>query len=316
MKSLKVGIAGAGGMIGKYLAENWGNENLFLYSTQEIKIKYQHFLRSVDPKQDQLTAFVQSSDVIIHLGHNSNAIESNQLFPVNFGHNISFTQRLILELVQHKKSQRPLLVYLSSGGTVYGNVNPILGGINESQATLPISPYGLEKLTCEHLLRLGAIRGHYKLVILRASNVYGSFLEVNKNQGIIGVWLSRIKAGLPLKITMDPQTIRDYLHIHDLTIAINQIINAQLPNDYYCFNIGTGKGHSIVDIIELLEKTSQSEIILESSLIEQAKYAPKWNVLNCEKINHLIGWRSTISLEMGIANLWSSLFLKGLGNSP
>ncbi len=315
MKSLRVGITGAGGMIGRYLAKHWSGINLILYSTQDTKLPFQHFLRSIDSKQDQLASFVQSSDVIIHLAHDTNPILSDQLFPASFGDNISFTQRLILELVQHKKSQRPLLVYLSSGGTVYGNVNPILGGINESQATLPISPYGLEKLTCEHLLRLGAIRGHYKLVILRASNVYGSFLEVNKNQGIIGVWLSRIKAGLPLKITMDPQTIRDYLHIHDLTIAINQIINAQLPNEYYCFNIGTGKGHSIVDIIELLEKTSQSEIMLEASLIEQAKYAPNWNVLNCEKINHLIGWKSMISLEAGITSLWSSLFLKGGGNT-
>ena len=300
MESLKVGIAGAGGMIGRYLAENWGNENLFLYSTQEIKIKYQHFLRSVDPKQDQLTAFVQSSDVIIHLGHNSNAIESNQLFPVNFGDTISFTQRLISELTQQKRTERPLVVYLSSGGTGYGNVNPILGGIAETQATLPLSPYGLEKLTCEHLLRLGALRGHYKLVVLRASNVYGSFLEVDKNQGIIGVWLSRIKAGLPLKLTMHPETIRDYLHIQDLSIAIKQIVNAQLPNGFYCLNVGTSKGHSIADIIELLKKTTQSQIKVEKSLNEFANYAPYWNILNCDKIHDLIGWRPTISLQSGL----------------
>jgi len=197
--------------------------------------------------------------------------------------------------------------YLSSGGSVYGDVNPILGGISETHSTFPISPYGLEKLTCEHLLHLGALRGHYKLIILRASNIYGASLDANRKQGIIGVWLSKINAGLPLTTTMDLKTIRDYLHLQDLTSAIKKIIYAQLPNDFYCLNVGSGHGHSISDIIELLGQTTQRDIKIENALDVHANYAPSWNVLNCDKISDLIGWKPTISLESGIASLWSSL---------
>ena len=303
----KVGIAGSGSMIGRYLVDSWADENLILYSSQVGKLEYQHFLRSLDPKQDELTSFVKSSDIIIHLAHDTNPAESNQHFPASFGKNISFTQRLIFEIGKQKKFQPPLLVYLSSGGTVYGDVSPILDGIPETHSTLPISPYGLEKLTCEHLLRLGAMKGYYKLVILRASNVYGAPLDANRKQGILGVWLSRINAGMPLTITMDLQTIRDYLHLQDLAIAIKKVINAKLPNDLYCLNLGSSEGHSITDIIELLRKTTQTEIKVEKSLNEFAGYAPNWNILNCDKISDLIGWRPTISLESGISSLWSAI---------
>jgi UDP-glucose 4-epimerase len=308
MNSLQVGITGAGGMIGCYLAEHFADANLNLYSSQKISSSYPLFRRYLNPELDQLPSFVKSSsDVIIHLAHDTNPIESNQSFPKNFGNNISFTQRLITELGQRHNSKRPLLVYLSSGGTVYGDVNPILGGISETHSTFPISPYGLEKLTCEHLLHLGALRGHYKLIILRASNIYGASLDANRKQGIIGVWLSKINAGLPLTTTMDLKTIRDYLHLQDLTSAIKKIIYAQLPNDFYCLNVGSGHGHSISDIIELLGQTTQRDIKIENALDVHAHYAPSWNVLNCDKISDLIGWKPTISLESGIASLWSSL---------
>jgi len=308
MKSLKIGITGAGGMIGRYLAKNWIDENLILYSSQSAKLEHQHFLRSLDPKQDQITPFIQSSDVIIHLAHNTSPLASNRLFPESFGENISFTQRLVFGLMQQKRSKPPLVVYLSSGGTVYGDVIPVLGGITETYPTLPISPYGLEKLSCEHLLRLGAMRGHYKLVVLRASNIYGSPLAKEGSQGIIGVGLTRIKGGLPLIITMNPQTMRDYLHLENLSTAISQVIGAQLSGEFYCFNIGTGQGHSIQNIIAQFRKTTKADIKIEMRIHDFVQYAPHWNILNSDKIKGLIGWQPKISLEDGIDSLWSALF--------
>ena len=302
-----IGIAGAGGMIGSYLAKNCKNENLILYSAKDTKLKYQHFLRSLDPRQDEIMAFIQSSDVIIHLAHDTNPLASNRLFPASVGENILFTQRLVSGLVAAKKAKLPLVVYLSSGGTVYGDAKPILGGITETYATFPLSPYGLEKLTCEHLLRLGAMRGHYKLIVLRASNVYGSPLAKEGSQGIIGVGLTRIKAGLPLRITMNPETIRDYLHLEDLSSAISQVIGAQLPDDFYCFNVGTGQGHSIQNIIALFRQATKVEFKIEKYLHEHAQYSPAWNILNSDKINSLVGWYPKISLEAGINSLWSTL---------
>ena len=308
MSLIKVGIIGASGMIGSYLSEHFKDVNLSLYSSQESRSDCRFFLQHLDPKQDQLSSFIKSSsDVIIHLAHDTNPIESSQNFPQNFGKNITFTHRLISELGRQQNSTYPLLIYLSSGGAVYGNVNPILGGISETHSTFPISPYGVEKLTCEHLLRLGALKGHYKLIVLRVSNVFGLSLEINRKQGVIGVWLSRIKAGLPLTITMDLKTTRDYLHIHDLTVAIKKVIDAHLPNDFYCLNLGTGHGHSITEIIKLLEKTTQQDIKIEEHLDTNVNYAPTWNVLNFDKMSELTGWKPIISLESGIISLWSTL---------
>jgi UDP-glucose 4-epimerase len=308
MSLIKVGIIGASGMIGSYLSEHFTDVNLSLYSSQESRSDCRFFLQHLDPKLDQLSSFLKSSsDVIIHLAHDTNPIESSQNFSQNFGKNITFTHRLISELGRQQNSTCPLLIYLSSGGAVYGNVNPILGGISETHSTFPISPYGVEKLTCEHLLHLGALKGYYKLIVLRVSNVFGLSLEINRKQGVIGVWLSRIKAGLPLTITMDLKTTRDYLHIHDLTIAIKKVIDAHLPNDFYCLNLGTGHGHSITEIIKLLEKTTQQDIKIEEHLDTNVNYAPTWNVLNFDKMSELTGWKPIISLESGIISLWSTL---------
>jgi len=307
MKPLRIGITGASGMIGRYLVDNWTNKDLILYSSHNTDAGYPLFKRHSDPDQDELSPFVKLSDVIIHLAHDTSPIKSNFFFPNNFGENIAFTQRLISELQKDKLSKPPLLIYLSSGGTVYGNVKPIIGGITETQTTLPISPYGLEKLTCENLLRLGAMRGCYKLVVLRASNVYGLPLVEDGNQGIIGVGLSRIKAGLPLIITSNPGVIRDYLHLQDLSVAITQVIGAKLAEESYCFNIGSGHGHSIENIIALFKKITQIKIEIEGNQHEYSEYAPNWNVLNSDKLKNFIGWQPIISLETGIDSLWSAL---------
>jgi len=307
MSSPQIGITGAGGMIGRYLTENWEDVGLNLYSSQNLGLKNSVFRRHPDPNQDELASFVKSSGIIIHLGHDANPIESNQCFPQSFGVNISFTQRLISELSSQQAGKCPLLIYLSSGGTVYGESPPIEGGFTEYHATLPLSPYGLEKLTCEHLLRLGASRGYYKLVVLRASNIYGAPLEKNRSQGIIGVWLARIKSGLPLKLTMNPQTIRDYLHLQDLSSALRQVINTNLPESFYCFNVSSGQGHSISDLLEIIGTITQSEVKLQSTLSSYSTNAPTWNVLNHDKITANTGWRPTISIENGIASMWDIL---------
>ena len=308
MNSIQVGILGAGGMIGCYLNEHLTDVNISLYSSQPARSSNPTFRRHLDPKQDQLCSFVRSSlDVIIHLAHDTNPIESSQAFPQHFGNNISFTQRLIAELGKLSNSKPPLLIYLSSGGAVYGDALPIHGGVSETYPAFPVSPYGLEKLTCEHLLHLGALRGYYKLVVLRASNIYGAPLDINRNQGLIGVWLSRLNSQLPLIATMDLKTTRDYLHLQDLSSAIRRIIHSPLPNDFYCLNLGTGHGHSIYDIIDLLRKITQRDIKMENTLDRLADNAPSWNVLNCDKIRDLTGWRPAISLESGVASLWSSL---------
>jgi len=92
-----------------------------------------------------------------------------------------------------------------------------------------------------------------------------------------------------------------------LNFRNKKIIYAKLPNDFYCLNVGSGHGHNISDIIELVGQTTQRDIKIENALDVHANYAPNWNVLNCDKISNLIGWKPTISLESGIASLWSSL---------
>src|SRR5262249_33393970 len=77
------------------------------------------------------------------------------------------------------------LVYVSSGGTVYGDPTEKCP-IPETHATNPVSSYGLTKLMCEHYIRLCLAGSHVRPVILRPGNVYGERQNLSRNQGIVG----------------------------------------------------------------------------------------------------------------------------------
>ena len=142
------------------------------------------------------------------------------------------------------------VVFVSSGGTVYGVPEQI--PIPETHPTHPICGYGIHKLSVEKYLHLYEQLHGVPYRVLRLSNPYGIEQVANRPQGVIGNFVYKALHGEPLEIWGDGSVVRDYVYIEDVMDAFLRVATHEGPARV--FNIGSGEGHSIVDIREIIEE--------------------------------------------------------------
>jgi UDP-glucose 4-epimerase len=143
------------------------------------------------------------------------------------------------------------LAFLSSGGTVYGAST--WPRVAEHVRCQPISLYGQAKLEAElHLDFLTRISG-LRLLIFRPSNPYGLYQPLRGAQGLVSVILGRMIDGTPLDIWGDGLVVRDYIHVDDAIDAMAGLIERNAEGT---FNIGSGVGHSLLDVVRSIEQVT------------------------------------------------------------
>ncbi len=141
------------------------------------------------------------------------------------------------------------LLYLSSGGTVYGDPEHV--PVPEDEPPRPRGVYGRLHLRCEQEILAAADEHGLRARILRCSTVYGEGQRPDRGQGVITTFLNRIEHGEPIEVYGDSSTIRDYLYVGDLA----RIVAALLTRDDgpAVLNVGSGVGTSLAEILELTE---------------------------------------------------------------
>ena len=231
---------------------------------------------------DQAIDLVSSSSPALG---NSRAVEDAA---TNVLPHISFVQSCIL-------SQISRIVFLSSGGTVYGA--PDYLPMDEGHPTDPLVSYGVTKLMVEHYLRMLTRNSAVDHVILRVSNPFGPGQILRKGQGLIASILERHAAGLPITVYGDGETQRDYLYIDDLCHALTAALDA--PPMRQTFNIGTGQGRSTLQAIGAVEAALGSRFAIE--FVPDRPTDAKSNVLDCRKAARLLAWTAKTGFSDGIA---------------
>lgn len=205
----------------------------------------------------------------------------------------------LLELMRKKDIRR--LIYLSSGGTVYGpSQNP--APVTETAALNPISSYGAVKVAIENFIQIAQIEWNLSATILRPSNPYGERQGHKGVQGLIGTLFQKYTKNEPVTIYGDGSTIRDYLYIKDLA---NLIVRAVLKPENGVFNCGSGVGHTVNEIIELFEGYAGTK--LEKVYKDARPFDVKGIVLNNQKALDVFGWKSTTPIAVGIKNQFKYL---------
>ena len=193
------------------------------------------------------------------------------------------------------------VVYLSSGGTVYG-VPEAQTPITEDQvATNPISAYGVTKLAIEKYLSYTArIRG-FDYCVLRPSNPVGPWTRPDSAQGIVSVLLESFLAGRQIHIWGDGSATRDYVDVRDLADAIITVARAAaLPNTVY--NVGSGIGRSINDVIASVSAALEiaPDVLFEPGRLVDVPY----NVLDASRLRRDTGWAPAIEFDNTIRDTW------------
>lgn len=206
----------------------------------------------------------------------------------------------------------------SSTCAVYGN--PLLLPINEQHPANPINPYGNSKLLFENFLKDYFASYGISSIALRYFNAAGRDLENElyaedfSNERIIPL-IMQVAAGHKSHLTIfgqdwdtiDGSPVRDYIHVSDLANAHLSAIEFLKSNKYYgIFNVGTGSGYSILELISAAEEISGSKISIEFA--QKRAGDPAKLVCDANQIRQNLGWQPKHSDLLNIlTTAWSSI---------
>jgi UDP-glucose 4-epimerase len=205
-------------------------------------------------------------------------------------------------LEQMRSSGVNRIVFLSSGGTVYGNTCE--EQIREESATDPISSYGTVKLAIEKYLGVYGSQYGIRSTILRVSNPYGHNSRHIGLQGIIPTFFSRLIGKEPIRVWGVGDNVRDYIYISDLSAAILKAIHQDIPGIY---NVGSGSGVSIKEIIDIVADVSS--IKPEVIYLPERPFDVKRVVLDISRFSRTFDWQPTVPIRDGCRKYWD--WLKG-----
>lgn len=205
-----------------------------------------------------------------------------------------------LEVLEEYKDT--LLIYLSSGGAVYGNASNNMNA--ENIPLKPLSYYGAGKAAIEKFLLAYQSQSGNKILILRPSNLYGPGQAVREGFGIIPNVYKKILEGRPISIWGDGQMVRDYLNINDFLNLCEIIIEKRTVPTYRrrIYNVGSGQGISLNNLLGLIEEVTGAKI--EKEYKEYRGVDVDKNILNCSRIREDYNWKVNRSLKSGLAETW------------
>lgn len=193
------------------------------------------------------------------------------------------------------------ITFASSGGTVYGRSAYL--PMNEAHATDPICPYGIVKLAMEKYLAYYGTKYRFRYTILRLANPYGGKFHRRSDQGVIDVFARKIKHGEPLVVWGRGGVVRDYVHIDDVCEAF--MLAMDYTGTHHVFNIGSGIGHSILDIIETFAAHSERPPALT---LEPARdFDIPQNILDIKLAASELKWVPKIDFNAGVAETLRNL---------
>lgn len=239
-----------------------------------------------------VTEAIEGADVIFHLVSTTLPKSSNDDPIYDVQTNLVATLQMLNAMVNHKVSK---IIFISSGGTVYGN--PTYLPIDEKHPTNPLVSYGITKLAIEKYLQMYSHLHGIKAISLRVANPYGERQRIETAQGAVGVFLHRALNGLPIEIWGDGSVTRDYIHVSDVAEAFVKAVEYQGETD--CFNISSGSGTSLNQLIDMLEDSLGKPI--EVHYKSGRSFDVPTSILSNDLAQKELNWIPTISMRDGIA---------------
>jgi UDP-glucose 4-epimerase len=253
---------------------------------------------------------------VIHFAASKAVGESTRL-PLKYYSNNIDSLIILLELMAKYKVKD--LVF-SSSCTVYGQpkVLPVTEATPRQDAE---SPYGNTKKICEDILRDFILSGsESRIVALRYFNPVGAHPSAAIGELPIGVpanlipFVTQTAAGIREKITVfgndydtpDGTCVRDYIHVMDLAdahVKALKYLSEQKGNFYDIFNVGTGNGNTVLEVIKTFEKVSGQKLNYEIGPRRTGDIEKVW--ANTDKINKVLGWEAKYSLEDSMRDSWN-----------
>ncbi len=268
-------------------------------------------------RQKTADFFRRNSDIqgVIHFAAYK-AVGESVLKPLEYYRNNLVSLMNILESM--KENKIPYIVF-SSSCTVYGQPD----GLPVSEKS-PIkkaeSPYGNTKQISEEILQDTIKTSDIKTIALRYFNPIGAHETALIGELPLGVpnnlvpFITQTAIGIrpELKVfggdypTSDGTPIRDYIHVVDLAkahvVAVRRMIDNKMKNGFEVFNLGTGKGYSVLEVIRAFEKVSGEKLKYKIVDRREGDVIEVW--ADPTSSNEELGWKAEQDIEEMVASAW------------
>jgi len=298
---MKIVIFGGGGFIGSTIADRLLKEGHSLRIFERPRVQpYRKFTddESVEWTIGDLSSAhdvsdaIQNVDAVLHLVSTTLPKNSNDDPIYDVQSNVVPSLHILNAMVTHKVHK---IVFISSGGTVYGN--PIYLPIDEKHPTNPVVSYGITKLAIEKYLQMYESLHGIKAITLRVANPYGERQRIETAQGAVGVFLHHALKGIPIDIWGDGNVTRDFIHVSDVAAAFVKALN--YTGKQHLFNVGSGFGTNLNALIGVLEHVLEKPI--ERRYLPGRPFDVPVSVLCNNLARTELNWTPLVTMQEGIA---------------
>lgn len=297
---MKVAILGAAGFIGTNLImalmRDTSNDILAVdeaekYFSKNVRVPNVHLCECRFQVETDYKQLLEGREIIYHLVSTNNPTCSNRNIGKDIADNVLISINILEACVVNQVKK---VIFISSGGTVYGD--RVVCPIKENAVTNPINTYGIQKLTIEKLFYLYHHMYGLDYSIIRLANPYGPYQRPNGRLGVITTFAYKALRNEALTVFGDGNVIRDYIYIDDAVDGIIRIAGSEV--DEKVFNLGSGKGTKINQVINIIRQILEREVSVEY-IAGRSVDAPV-NVLDISKYKTTFGVDDFISLEKGV----------------
>jgi UDP-glucose 4-epimerase len=230
-------------------------------------------------------------DAVVHCVSTTTPKSSNESPEFDIQSNVIGTLHLLDICVRHNIGK---LVFLSSGGTVYGDIGN-LGLVDESHSVRPMCSYGVSKLSIEHYLDVYKQLRGLNYVSLRLANPYGERQSPLRALGALTVFLHRTLKRQTVEVWGDGSVTRDFIYVGDVA---NAVYLATVNPVSGIFNVGTGTGLSLREILRHI--ASAVDLKPSVSWLPARSFDVPRIVLDAKKLKDATRWTCRTSITDGI----------------
>ncbi|RXR29657.1 UDP-glucose 4-epimerase GalE [Flavobacterium piscinae] len=329
---MKVLVTGGLGFIGSHtvvelhnagfeplIVDNLSNSSIDVLDRIAAIIGYKPAFEQMDLREKAAVnqLFKKHADIsgVIHFAASKAVGESVENPLLYYENNINALVYILQEL-QKKESTNFIF---SSSCTVYGQAEKM--PITEDASVQPaMSPYGNTKQIGEEIITDVAKVSNIKSILLRYFNPIGAHPSAEIGELPIGVpqnlvpFITQTGIGLRQELsvygddypTPDGTAIRDYIHVVDLAkahvVALQRLVENKNLDKVETFNLGTGTGSSVLEVIKTFEKVSGKK--LPYKIVGRREGDITSAYANTDKANNVLGWKAQSTLEEALASAW------------
>jgi len=298
MKKQKIVITGGAGFIGTNIAEyivkhnpDWQItvvDDLSAGTSPARLPENVEFIELDIRDTPALTKACDGADVLVHLAALPRVQFSIENPVATHDVNVNGT----LSVLEAARKVHARVVFAASSST-YGDQEQL--PLTLDLPAQPKSPYALHKYMGELMMKMWHDIHGLETVSLRFFNVYGPHLDPDGPYAlVIGRFLKQVKEGSAMTITGDGEQTRDFTHVRDVAAAVMAAATKDTVGAGEVLNIGAGTQTSINELASMIG--TETEHI-------EARLEPRHTMADISKTTELLGWKPTVTLEDGIAEL-------------